>query len=181
MFITDTRPVKVNGFVVPYDYSDRSHTLSGNRKDLASSIICRMDNGAVTKALQGALRGHGNYTRIHGNKGLMESLRTGNKGRMRVWREPWEDGTDPDAAPPEEIQSGEQVYTPEFPKEFEEAAKTGCVRPFERETLLATLRCSRQRRCVAGTAAGTSSRPITLRRRSARGSRRSSTSTARCP
>ena len=125
MFITDTRPVKVNGFVVPYDHVDRSNTLSGNRKDLASSIICRMDNGAVTKALQGALRGHGNYTRIHGNKGLMESLRTGNKGRMRVWREPWEDGTDPDVAPPEEIQSGEQVYTPEFPKEFEEAAKTG--------------------------------------------------------
>ena len=41
MFITDTRPVKVNGFVVPYDHVDRSNTLSGNRKDLASSIICR--------------------------------------------------------------------------------------------------------------------------------------------
>ena len=135
----------------------------------------------MTKALQGALRGHGNYTRIHGNKGLMESLRSGNKGRMRVWREPWEDGTDPDAAPPEEIQSGEHVYTPAFPKEFEEAAKTGCARPFERGSPRCAALLTWRHPGVAGMAAGTSSRPITLRRRSARGSRRSSTSTARCP
>ena len=125
MYITDTRPVKVNGFVVPYDHDDRSHTLSGDRRDLASPIICRMDNGAVSKLLQGALRGHGNYTRVHGNQGLMESLRSGDRGRMRLWREPWENTVDPDAPAPHDIPSGETVYKPGFPPEFEEAARTG--------------------------------------------------------
>ena len=27
MYITDTRPVKVNGFVIPYDFGDMTKTL----------------------------------------------------------------------------------------------------------------------------------------------------------
>ena len=126
MFITDTRPVKVNGFVVPSDPDDRSHTLSGDRRDVAGPIICRMDNGAVVKLLQGALRGHGNYTRIHGNQGLMESLRSNPSNRLRVLRELWEDEVDPEQpASKAQPASGETVYTPQFPAEYSEAGRTG--------------------------------------------------------
>ena len=90
MYITDTRPVNVNGFVVPYDFNDPTQTMHMKRSDTCAVIICRMDNGAVMKSLHGALRGHGNYVRIHGNKGLMENSRHGDKQRLRVWREPWE-------------------------------------------------------------------------------------------
>ncbi|MDA0711825.1 MAG: Gfo/Idh/MocA family oxidoreductase, partial [bacterium] len=90
MYITNTRPVKVNGFVVPYDYEDPTKTNHMSRADMAAVIICRMDNDAVMKSLHGTLRGHGNYVRIHGNKGVMENCRHGDKTRLRVWREPWE-------------------------------------------------------------------------------------------
>ena len=76
MYITDTRPVKVNGFVIPFDFADPTQTLHMNRSDTAAVIICRMDNDAVMKSLHGALRGHGNYVRIHGNKGVMETAAT---------------------------------------------------------------------------------------------------------
>lgn len=124
MYITDTRPVKVNGFAVPYDGADRANALAGDRRDLAGPIMCRMDNGAVVKLLQGALRGHGNYTRVHGNQGLMENLRSSPQNRLRLWREPWEDEVDP-ARPPTGVTAGETVYTPDFPEEFAEAGRTG--------------------------------------------------------
>ena len=116
MYITDTRPVKVNGFVVPYDYSDPSKTLHMDRADTAAMIVCRMDNEAVLKSLHGALRGHGNYVRIHGNKGLMENARHGDKQRLRVWREPWEKN---------QGEPVETVYTPDFPNHHAEATRAG--------------------------------------------------------
>ena len=116
MYITDTRPVKVNGFVVPYDYSDPSKTLHMDRADTAAMIICRMDNEAVLKSLHGALRGHGNYVRIHGNEGLMENARHGDKQRLRVWREPWEKN---------QGEPIETVYTPDFPNHHAEATRAG--------------------------------------------------------
>ena len=116
MFITDTRPVKVNGFVIPYDFGDPSKTLHMSRADTAAAIICRMDNDAVVKSLHGALRGHGNYVRIHGNKGVMENCRHGDKQRLRVWREPWEKRGDE----PVEI-----VYKPDFPTHHERAMRAG--------------------------------------------------------
>ena len=79
MHITGTRPIKVNGFAVPFDYDDPSMSHSMKRSDTSSVIICRMDNGAVLKLVHGSLRGHGNYVRIHGNKGLMENCRHGDK------------------------------------------------------------------------------------------------------
>ena len=116
MYITDTRPVKVNGFVVPYDDSDPSKILHMGRADTAAMIVCRMDNDAVLKSLHGALRGHGNYVRIHGNKGLMENARHGDKQRLRVWREPWEKNPG---------EPGETVYTPDFPNHHHAATRAG--------------------------------------------------------
>ena len=43
-----------------------------------------MDNGAVVKSLHGGLRGHQNYTRIHGNKGLMENARQGDTSMVKI-------------------------------------------------------------------------------------------------
>lgn len=116
MFITDTRPVKINGFVVPYDVQDRTMTLHMTRADTASVIICRMDNGAVLKSLHGALRGHGNYVRIHGNGGLMENCRHGDHQRLRVWREPWEK---------RKSEPAEIVYKPDFPIHHAQAMRAG--------------------------------------------------------
>ena len=116
MVITNTRPVKVNGVCVPFDFDDPSQNLAMNRGDTCSIIICRMNNGAVMKSLHGGLRGHGNYVRIHGNKGLMENVRHGDKDRLRVCREPWEKRK----AEPTEI-----VYTPDFPSHNLEAKRAG--------------------------------------------------------
>ena len=116
MYITETRPVKVNGFVIPYDFDDATHYRTAKIADTAASIVCRMDNGAVVKSLHGALRGHGNYVRIHGNRGLMENCRHGSKDRLRVWREPWE------KAPGEPT---EIVYQPDFPEHHDAASASG--------------------------------------------------------
>ena len=75
-----------------------------------------MNNDAVMKSLHGTLRGHGNYVRIHGNKGVMENCRHGDKSRLRIWREPWEKDED---------ELVETVYKPEFPTYHNQAAKTG--------------------------------------------------------
>ena len=116
MYITDTRPEKVNGFVIPFDASDPSMTMSATVADTAATIICRMDNGAVVKSLHGHLRGHGNYVRIHGNRGLMENCRHGEKNRLRVWKEPWEK---------KRGEPTETVYRPDFPVRHGEATRTG--------------------------------------------------------
>lgn len=116
MYITDTRPVKVNGFVVPFDFEDPTKVRHMGRSDAASVIICRMDNGAVLKSLHGGLRGHGNYVRIHGNKGVMENSRHGDKNQLRVWREPWEK---------RKGEPVETVYRPDFPEHHKEATQAG--------------------------------------------------------
>jgi predicted dehydrogenase len=116
MYITDSWPKKVNGFVVPYDYQDDNRQRKVVRSDMAAMIALRMDNGAVVKSLHGSLRGHGNWVRIHGNKGMMENMRWGNQQMLRVRREPFEK---PDGSPVEE------VYLPDFPEFQEEALKAG--------------------------------------------------------
>lgn len=116
MYITDTRPVRVSGFSMPYDHDDESHTNTANVADIGGVIMCTMDNGAVAKILQGALRGHGNYTRIHCNKGLMENTRHGDLAKLRVWKEYWEKPTG---------EPREMVYSPDFPEHHELATKAG--------------------------------------------------------
>ena len=117
MYITDTWPKKVNGFVVPYDYQDRIRQLrTVRRSDMAAMIALRMDNGAVVKSLHGSLRGHGNWVRIHGNQGMMENSRWGNQQMLRIRREPFEK--------PEGVAT-EELLLPDFPEFNEEALKAG--------------------------------------------------------
>ncbi len=116
MFVTDTRPVKVNGFVIPRDFTDPNREYSVSRGDTASVIILRMDNNAVVKLTGISLRGHGNYTRIHGNRGLMENARHGDRNRIVVRH----DGMDmPDG------KNTEEVYVPDFPVHADLAEKAG--------------------------------------------------------
>jgi hypothetical protein len=116
MFITGTRPVQVSAFVIPYDRDDPTQTMTVKRQDTAAVIMCRMDNGGVMKSLHGALRGHGHYVRIHGNRGLMESCRHGDRSRLRIWREPWEK---------RKGEPVETVYTPDFPQHHDLAMRAG--------------------------------------------------------
>ncbi|MBD3181773.1 hypothetical protein GF312_05740 [Candidatus Poribacteria bacterium] len=116
MCITDTWPVKVNGFVIPYDPTDENRQKTTRVNDVASAILVRMNNGAVVKLLQVSLRGHGVWVRIHGNKGLMENLRHGDRQMVRLRREPFDIGEN------EEV---EKIYKPEFPKEHEKALESG--------------------------------------------------------
>lgn len=116
MFITGTMPVQVSAFVIPYDQEDPTLNMTVRRSDTAAVLMLRMDSGAVAKSLHGGLRGHQNYTRIHGNKGLLESSRGVNKGMIRLRREPY------DKQPGEPV---EQLYEPEFPPEHADAVKAG--------------------------------------------------------
>ncbi len=116
MFITDTRPVKVNGFVMPWRRDDPVFRRRPVRSDAASVILCRMDSGAVTKILQYFLRGHGSWVRIHGSKGQMENLREGDPNMLRLRLEQYHEKR---TAPVE------QVYRPEFPEYAEEARRAG--------------------------------------------------------
>jgi predicted dehydrogenase len=116
MYITDTRPVQVNALIVPHDFDDPALTMTVRRSDTASVTLCRMSNGAVAKIVEGSLRGHGNFVRIHGNRGLMENARHGDKNRLRIWREPWDK---------ERGEPVETVYIPDFPEHHELARRAG--------------------------------------------------------
>ena len=116
MYITDTRPVRVSAFVIAHDFDDPTLTHSCKRGDTAAALMLRMDSGAVMKSLHGQLRGHGNYTRIHGNAGLMENCRAGDRRMLWVRREPF------DKRPGEPV---EKVYLPDFPEHHDLAARAG--------------------------------------------------------
>lgn len=116
MFITETWPEKVNGFVMPYREDDPAAKLRARRSDASSMIALRMDNGAVVKLLQVYLRGHGVWVRIHGSRGQMENLRHGDRNMVRLRREQYhEPRTDPE----------ETIYLPDFPEHHERAKKAG--------------------------------------------------------
>lgn len=116
MYITDTRPIKVNGFVIPYNEGDPTQTMNVRRSDTGGLIICRMDNDAVVKSLHGGLRGHQNFVRIHGTGGLMENCRHGNTQQLRLRREPFDK---------KKNEPVETVYAPDFPNHHKEATATG--------------------------------------------------------
>jgi hypothetical protein len=115
MYITDTRPVKVNGFVITHRDDDRVHQLSIRQNDAASMIALRMDDGSVVKLLQVYLRGHGVWVRVHGSRGAMENLRHGNRGELYVRQEKYHEDAEP----------VDQVYAPDFPEYAEEAEAAG--------------------------------------------------------
>ncbi len=116
MFITDTRPVKVNGFVMPYAEDDPVPERSVRQNDAASMIALRMDNGAVVKLLQVHLRGESIWVRIHGSRGQMENLRHGDRNMVRLRREQYHE---------KRIEPAEQIYLPDFPEHRSEALKAG--------------------------------------------------------
>lgn len=116
MFITDTWPVSVNGFVIPHDPADANKARTARRSDTASMIALNMDNGAVVKLLQYDLRGEGSWTRIHGNRGLMENLRHGGQHMLRVHKESFEKDDD---------EPVERIYDPDFPVHHDEASRAG--------------------------------------------------------
>lgn len=116
MWITDTWPTKVNGFVISCADDDPVVVRSVRRNDAASMIALRMDNGAVVKLLQVYLRGHNVWVRIHGSRGQMENLRHGNTRMVRLRCEQYHE-------PLEEPE--EQIYLPHFPEHHQEAMRAG--------------------------------------------------------
>ena len=115
MYITDLRPVSVNAHSIDWagDERDNLHVRQG---DPGSTILCRMDNGATVIVNGLCLRGHGNWYRLHGSRGLMENLRHGDPGMLRIKHESWdvERPTDPE----------ERIYRPQFPIHADLAAQT---------------------------------------------------------
>lgn len=116
MFITDTRPAKVNGFVMTYCPDDPVFQRCVRTGDAASMIALRMDNGAVVKLLQVYLRGHSVWVRIHGSRGQMENLRHGDGNMVHFRRENYHEG---------DGKAEDRTYLPKFPAGHEEAVKTG--------------------------------------------------------
>lgn len=116
MFITETRPEFVNAQSVPYSSADTERHWT-KRTDIGFHMLCHMDNGAVTIANGICYRGHGNWYRLHGTRGLMENLRTlGDQDKLRLAHEPWD-------RRPGEV--AEKIYTPEFPVCAEVARRAG--------------------------------------------------------
>lgn len=116
MFITDTMPVKVNGFVIAHREDNPVVAKIARQSDAASMIAVRMDSGAVVKLLQVGLRGHHYGVRIHGSRGLMENLRVGDIRMVRLVREQYHEKLkDP----------VEQIYLPNFPEHHDLAMKAG--------------------------------------------------------
>ncbi len=116
MFITETWPEKVNGFVIPRRDDDPIHERVIKFNDAAAMIALRMDNGAVVRLVQVYLRGHGVWVRVHGSRGLMENLRRGERSMLRVVREQYHE----ERRHPEEV-----VYRPDFPEYREQAMRAG--------------------------------------------------------
>ena len=118
MHITDTMPVRVNGFAMPLPLdSNCSRKRLWKQQDAASVIMTTMDNGAAFKLIQGGLPGHSIYYRLHGEYGMMENGRGPGywgPGNVRIVHE------DYDCKPG---QVPEKSYYPQFP-EWAKAALT---------------------------------------------------------
>lgn len=116
MYITDTWPVQVSGFVIPRNADDPVQRRTAARNDPAALIVLRMSNGAVVKLLQVYLRGESVWVRLHGTRGQMENLRHGDTQMVRLRREQFhERRRDP----------LEQIYLPNLPPEHARAAAAG--------------------------------------------------------
>ncbi len=114
MYVTRRKPVTVNGFVIPYDPAMDGGTW--RKTDVASVIICGMDNGGFVKLLQGGLRKHCYWTRIYCQHGNMENMRIGDTQMLAVHKEEWERRPDEPA---------DLIYKPVFRKHHQEASRSG--------------------------------------------------------
>ena len=114
--VTETMPVKVNGFCVPPSDDDPVRQRTAQTNDSFSMVALRMDTGAVVKLIQWNLRGHVHWFRFQGSKGLMENLRR-DEHWLRVVREQYHERR----TVPHEV-----LYKPDFPTRFASVArKTG--------------------------------------------------------
>jgi predicted dehydrogenase len=116
MYITSRRPVSVNALSVPYPPQDKQRPWT-KMTDAAFSMLCKMDNGAVTVVNGVGLRGHGCWYRLHGTRGLMENLRVyGEDSKLRVVHDHM------DRRPGD---LSEKIYSPDFPVHADLAAMAG--------------------------------------------------------
>jgi predicted dehydrogenase len=115
MQITDTRPVSVNALSI----AEPRPTLDVRVGDPGSVILCRMNNGAVFRIFGLLVPGHSNWYRLHGARGLMETVRGHGyfgPGQVRVVHDPW------DLKPSEVV---ERTYLPDFPAWAKAAKRAG--------------------------------------------------------
>ncbi|NRA40153.1 MAG: Gfo/Idh/MocA family oxidoreductase [Planctomycetes bacterium] len=116
MHMTNTMPVSVNGVAMTEDTHENE---SANVSDAGSVILCRMDNGAIFRLFGLGMPGHSCWWRLHGECGLMESVRgPGYFGteHVRVVHDPWD---------LKKGQVTEKTYLPEWPKFGKEAEAAG--------------------------------------------------------
>lgn len=112
MHITGTMPVRVNGFVPKIaDQSYRGDEF--RQQDPGGVIMCQMDNGAVVRTLQGAVRATSHITTLHCTKGACEMDRA--TGNLTVWHESYNRGDQPKT----------RTYAPEWPMHGDLAAQAG--------------------------------------------------------
>jgi len=108
--ITNTRPVKVSGFVVP-------NTLArqvGRVGDDWGLLICTMDNDAVTRVIPWSTGPHNSiWFRLHGTRGAMENNRWKDTDILNLYFEQ------------EKGKFKEESYRPKFQKDSEETKKYG--------------------------------------------------------
>jgi predicted dehydrogenase len=115
LYITDTRPRSVNAQCIPYSPMDEDKR-DVRTNDIGSVSVCRMNNGAVVRLMGINMHGHSLWYRLHGTRGLMENLRTGDPFMLRVVHEAWD-------MKPGDVQ--EKIYKPEFPDHGTEARQAG--------------------------------------------------------
>ena len=115
MYITRLRPVKVSGFVMPWDPQTPACSETYKRNDLAAVLMVQMENGAYAKLLLGALVKHLLWYRIHGHKGSMENSRT-DSSQLLVHKEPWNKHPGEPA---------DLMYRPEFRRFHDLAVRSG--------------------------------------------------------
>jgi predicted dehydrogenase len=93
LYVAGARPVEVAAFVVPLDASPASRKQARRGRGTAALLVVRLEGGALLKSLHGFLQGESEpetlWLRVHGSRGLLETLRHGDSRRVRLRREAW--------------------------------------------------------------------------------------------
>jgi predicted dehydrogenase len=112
MYITNTVPKRVTGMAVRI--KDQSYRgLELRQQDPGGIILCQMDNGAVVRTVQGAVRVSSGITSVYGTKGGMEIDRE--TGMLTVWH------SDVNRSP----FPSSRTYSPGWPEHGDLAARAG--------------------------------------------------------
>jgi len=116
MYATDTRPISLNSQSITVAEGDTRRKMTARHSDLGFCTMIRMDNGGLVRLMGLGLAGHSIWYRIHGTRGLMENLRTGDQNQLRIVHESWD--IEGDEVP-------ERIYSPEVPVAPDLVAKAG--------------------------------------------------------